>query len=207
MVIQFPYVTQEDIKFTKANLKLCYENGENIDIEIGSIMITKEEENSFFHLSTFKGIVNEVIPNQKQKIPTVVGLIIEVSNLNVEDVIIRDFVLFSGVGEIDKEKIQILESTEYDNSIPIDQILEKDYELIYQKKEIELSFSILKEEKQIFLLPVSYQNLESTNQMGLIIEYEVNGVRYKQLIPPIPLFSSSILSPNLSIYEHYPNSN
>lgn len=191
---------ENEIRIPDVYILLEYNNGEIHKLKIGSFIYINETNDVLINVHNFKGIVNKIIQNESNYDLSTVGVILNISSLS--NVKINDIEVIHGNGRINKDQIVLLDSYDYDNSININELLDNEYRMNYIHSS--LKNDILLDTNKILLLPISYNNLEVIDKLGILITYQKGEEIYKQIIYPMPIFNSNG-NIKLNIYEYDPN--
>lgn len=193
--LKFNYLNDQTIKISFAKLKLNYENNEEHILDIGSVVFIKKQTASYLDIERTKCIVNDIIPVNKELLPSTVGIVVQINCHNKIGTKINRIELLNGYGYIDNSQIKIMDSFDFDNQVNINNFLT--YELMKKGEEIDCKLEINEDKPIILLLPITYSQLNQIYKAGLIITFE-NGE--KQMIDEFPLFSSTKI---LNNYDEY----
>lgn len=199
--------TKEEIRILDAIFELDLNNGEIIKVSIGSLLLKQVVPSYDLNIVNFKGIVNEVIPQGNSTLPSIVGLLLKLRNNSNELITITNFTALNSLVTTDLDQIKILNSTDYASNIDINELMETGYELIKQSTNQSVDIELKPNEEISLLIPLNYLKLETVNELGLTFTYRQNNDVKEEIIESIPLFNSTLLLPNYSIYAFTPSSN
>lgn len=205
--IEITNCTKEEIRIVDAIFELNLNNGEIITVSIGSVLLKQIAPSYDLNIVNFKAIVNEVMPQGKTKLPSVVGLLVKVRNNTSELITITNFTILNSLVTPNLDQIKVLESTDYSSNIDINELLETSYELTKQSTNQQVDISLESNEEISLLIPLNYLKLEVVSEGGLVFTYSKNNVIKEEIIDTIPLFNSNLIMPNYSIYAFTPSSN
>ncbi len=191
--LSFNYINDYMIKIPNASLAFSYDNNTKYQLDIGSVVFIKESSIDNINMDKVKGIVNNIIPDDNDLLPSTVGLVVKLTSNKTQK--ITKIELLNGYGEIDNAKIIECESFDIDNQIDIKKLIE--YELMVKPDSKSCNIMMKKDETKILILPISYYQLESINYAGLLI---TNEEEETQIIDSFPIFSSTLVKENYSMY-------
>ena len=202
LICEFNYMSIDKIYIPNAYLRLEYHNNEKYSIQIGSFIAQRITSINRIKVKNLKGIVNNIIPKDNDLIPSTVALLINLETDNYLEII--DIELVNGIGEINKDQIIEFDNLEISNDTDINKLLNNKYRINYQDTILTNNIKLLSKQEKKLLLPISYRELYTINQAGLIITYIYNNEVYKQVIDMIPVFNSN-LNNNYYVYNFAPN--
>ncbi len=194
----FDYLNDYIIKIPDACVRFTYQNNEQHSIEVGSMVFVKDSNYQSLQMEKIKGIINKVIPDNNQLYPTTVGLVLKLNSDKKQT--IKKIELLNGYGEIMYNEIKVLSKDELDSQTNINDLV--NYELIIRNNISECNISVNENESLTLLLPISYYKLETICTTGLCI---TNDLGETQIINEFPLFSSTNMLNNYSIYVFNPS--
>lgn len=196
--LNFDYLNDYIIKIPDAYVRFTYSNNEQHSIEVGSMVFIKNSDYQSLQIEKIKGIINKVIPDNNQLYPTTVGLVLKLNSDKKQT--IKRIELLNGYGEIMHNEIKVLSEDDLDSQTNINDLV--NYELLIRNNTSECNISMDENESLTLLLPISYYKLETIYTSGLCI---TNDRGEMQIISEFPLFSSTNMLSNYSIYVFNPS--
>lgn len=198
--VKISYSFNDIFKIPKCNILIEYEKIKPLNMNIGSFALISIMDNEKIYISGYKGIINNKVSLNNSYYPTIVGTILTIKNAENQDVLIKRIISTNGHLEIEQNKIEEIRQININNDIEINDILNKDYNLIYKNNNSMFNYQFNNETINL-LIPISYSNIMMTNICGFIIEYIIDNNVYYEVITNLILFTSNKLSDNYNVYE------
>ena len=93
------------------------------------------------------------------------------------------------------------ETIEYDHNKPLKEIFGDNYDSFNISTKSFETFKLNKNTKKDVMIPLYYIQSEYVDSLGIIVEYEINSVKYYQLINPYKLYQSHKLTYFINEYK------
>lgn len=183
--IKLPFSSSSVIKMPNAYLRLSYLNGEIKEFSIGSLIMQWSSSQKAFLINKMKGIITML--DEKQ---TIGGVILNLLNLEDNLITIEKITLISAVAKTNYDYLKILETDDFNIHTPIDEFTTSHFNLLVPSQSTHCLITYEAFKEQTLFIPFTYYQKTSLSQIGFIIDYVVNGIRYQQVIEPILLFQN-----------------
>lgn len=198
--VTFNYKMDKMFKIPKCKIELISINNDSVELDIGSFTyLNILDNNNLVYTSAYKGIINDLIYIDDVSYPTIVGTILSINNANNNEIYIKNIIPINGHLEVQQNKIELVDNIDIANNTPIEELLNTEYDLLYNKTSDDFNF-LMSKDKQSVLLPISYTNVFMTNNIMFLIIYEIDNNVYYDFTPNMILFNSTKLNNNFNIY-------
>lgn len=183
LLFKLPFSSNEVIKLNNFYLKMEYVNDEKITLPMGTIALAANQyTGNAVIISSMQGIVNKSNDSD-----TLVGIVLKTNSLN--NIEITNIKTVSTITEINLEEIKEITNEKIINDKPIEEILEKEYDIYDVKLTPRLNRTI--EIGKMYVLPLMYRKAESIKTLAIIIKYFENGEELEQIVYPFKFFSGN----------------
>jgi len=183
--IKLPFSSSSVIKMPNAYLRLSYLNGEIKEFSIGSLIMQWSNSQKAFLINKMKGIITMF-----DEIQTIGGVILNLLNLEDNLITIEKITLISAVAKTNYDYLKILETDDFNIHTPIDELTNSHFNLLAPSQSTHCLITYEAFKEHTLFVPFTYYQKTSLSQIGFIIDYVVNGIKYQQVIEPILLFQN-----------------
>lgn len=178
--VTFPIDINTTYQIEDAYLQIDYISDELLKFDIGSIIFYHELLDNKISIPCMKPVVN--IIDEKQ-VMTGLGLtLMSADDITITNIEPLDNRIFLKNSQITKT------SSNYDNNISIEKLIDTTYKPLIKDDE-KTNIKLIKNEENHYVIPIGYNDLETINTIGFVINYEIEGLNYQQLIYPFKYFS------------------
>lgn len=194
--IKLNFEIEKMLLINDAKLEVYYNTNEKMLINVGNICFDKQLKESYLSVDKVQGICNDL-----GNLESLVAVKLSVSN-NFDKIIkIKSIKPISSSIKINNDYVLIKEhNTIIEHKVHTSQLFGSNYNLYVESKSsfkpIELNENTAKD----LIIPLTYNEKEFVDHMGFVLELEIEGNIYYQIINPYILFNSSNVS--YAFYEY-----
>ncbi len=204
-MLSFAYCTKTPIRVLDAYLDIEYQDEEIYQVDIGSVLFTQAKTNNKLKVTRVKPVVNSLLNIDDTMLPTTVAVMITVENTTNEEVIIQDINVLNSVVTTNYQGIRMLTNLDYESNTDINKIINDEYKLVDNTKNISLDYIIKPNTMVNLIIPFNYLKLEIVKEAGLLIKYQCQNEEENAVLDNTPLFNSSLIIPDYYIYAFVPS--
>jgi len=165
-------------------MEIIFNTNEKLKVKIGNICFTKATYEDHIKIKKVQSIVNSL-----GEFTSLTAIAIQIESK--EDVKITNIIPISNTISINNQYLLVNENiTDIDNSTPCTEIFGENYSCFKSSYESFKQININNKELQL-IIPLTYNNKEFVDSLGLIIEYSIDGSNYKQIVNSYKLFSTT----------------
>ena len=182
------------ININNANLKINYITGEYLILKVGNLNFLKAVSSELLKIHKVQAVVNDF-----GLYDSLSGIILSISC--EEECKITNMTPISATVNINNNYLFWEETIEYDHNKPLKEIFGDNYDSFNISTKSFETFKLNKNTKKDVMIPLYYIQSEYVDSLGIIVEYEINSVKYYQLINPYKLYQSHKLTYFINEYK------
>lgn len=186
LLIKLDVTSDQLINMNNTNLRIEFNTNEKIEVKVGNISFFKQTNENNINIQKVQGIVNDFGIYQSL---SAVKLRISSSN----DCKITNIFLVSPSLTINYSKLLFADEIECEHNTPAKDIFGNDFDNFINNKGSFTEINLFKNIEKDVIIPLHYSEKELVDSIGIIIEYLINGVSYRQTINPYRLFNTTDL--------------
>lgn len=182
------------ININNANLRINYITGEHLTIKVGNLNFLKAASSEHLKIHKVQAIVNDF-----GLYDSLSGIILSISS--EEECQITNMTPISTTVNINNNYLFWEETIEYDHNKPLKEIFGDNYDSFNVSTKGFKTIKLNKNSKKDVMIPLYYIQNEYVDSLGIIVEYEINSVKYYQLVNPYKLYQSHKLTYFINEYK------